>query len=62
MNGDVTRSRFCDSKFYYQRYCLEWNNMAKKGMGMTKNTMMVDETGNDEDDVMKARAQTLLKR
>ena len=46
--GEVTKCRFCDSRFHYQRDCLEYNNMVNKGMEITKNTMMVDEIGNDE--------------
>ena len=48
--GEVTKCRFCDSRFHYQRDCVEYNNMVKKGTGMTQNTMIIDKTRKNEKD------------
>ena len=41
--GEVTRCRFCDSKYHYQKNCPEFNKCSKEGTGSKDDVLVVEE-------------------
>ena len=60
-DGTVTRGRFCESKFHYQREVFALNKMLRKEMETTKYTMIIDETETKEEEGKEGASTCIIE-